>query len=216
MKGFAEADPSDDIDGVDTARKIAISANLAFDVCLREDQFRAAGIRRILPLDVSFFKDRGLVCRLAAIAGKSADGIYAVAEPMLFGRSSPMAAVSQNNNYVFLDGRATGRLGFYGQGAGGPATANAVVQDLLEICSGSDFMPEIKPFTLAEPPKRRYYIRARGNFPELGLLPGKHIISGEYTYILTPPVNAAEVHGLSDKVINGELFFASFAEDETV
>jgi homoserine dehydrogenase len=215
MKGFAEADPSDDIDGVDTARKIAISANLAFDVCLHEDQFPTAGIRRILPLDIKFFKDRGFVCRLAAVAGKSADGVFAVAEPMLFRRSSPMAAVSLNNNYVFLDGRATGRLGFFGQGAGGPATANAVVQDLLEISSGSDFMPKIRPFTLVQPPKRRYYIRAKGDFPGLGSLPGKRIEAGEYTYVLTEPVEAEAVHGLLKKASNGELFFASFAEDET-
>lgn len=215
MKGYAEADPSDDIDGIDTARKIAISANLAFNICISEENVLTAGIRGIRQNDIDLFKERGYVCRLAAIAEKNAEGVCAITEPVLFKPSSPMAAVSLNNNYVFLDGSATGRLGFYGQGAGGPATANAVVQDLLEITNGSGFLPEILPCKIVPPPKRRYYIRAKGDFPELRALPGKRVDAGEYTYILTPPVDASSIHRLIKKVSDGDLFFAGFEDDET-
>ncbi|OQB26039.1 MAG: Homoserine dehydrogenase [Firmicutes bacterium ADurb.Bin182] len=217
MKGFAEADPSDDIDGIDTARKIAISANLAFDICISEASLLTAGIRNLSPVDIGFFKSRGLVCRLIAVAGKEpGGGVYAVTEPMLFKRSSPMASVPLNYNYAFLDGVSSGRLGFFGQGAGGPATANAIVQDLIEIAEGSAFKPVIKPFKIAPPPKKRYYIRAKRDIPALWDLPGERIKAEENEIILTTPVNAADVHALKDSAASADIFFASFAEDDFV
>ncbi|MDO4536955.1 MAG: homoserine dehydrogenase [Coriobacteriales bacterium] len=133
--GYAERDPSADIDGIDVANKTIISACVAFDVdCVRD--LPVMGIRTITKADLDLFAAHGLTVKLFG-RGVSKDGRYAVAvEPVAMGVSSVEAAVPSNYNLVSLEGATVGTLKFYGQGAGSLPTGNAIVQDVIDAAQG--------------------------------------------------------------------------------
>lgn len=134
--GYAERDPSADIDGVDVANKTIISASVAFDVdCVRD--LPVTGIRELTKADLDLFAGRGRTVKLLG-RGVSRDGRYAVAvEPVAVAADSLEAAVPSNFNLVTLEGSTVGELRFYGQGAGSLPTGNAIVQDVLDCASGA-------------------------------------------------------------------------------
>ena len=134
--GYAEADPTADIDGYDIRRKLAISANVAFDVCLNEETIPTFGIRTITGADMAAFQRRGFTCKLLAKALRTEQGITAYVEPALVTADALEAAVGENNNLISYTGENMGRHGFYGQGAGRFPTAGNVVQDCLDIAAG--------------------------------------------------------------------------------
>ena len=133
--GYAERDPSADIDGIDVANKTIISACVAFDVdCVRD--LPVTGIRTLTKADLDFFAARGLTVKLFG-RGVSKEGRYAVAvEPVAIPVLSLEAAVPSNFNLVSLEGFTVGPLKFYGQGAGSLPTGNAVVQDVIDVARG--------------------------------------------------------------------------------
>lgn len=131
--GYAEADPSADIDGLDTQRKCIISANLAFDTIITEESVPVFGIRNITHDDVQYFIDNSMVCKLFANAGKNADGsIYAYVAPVLLSKTALEAGVDSNYNSITYVGKYVGRSTYMGQGAGKLPTGNSVVQDILD------------------------------------------------------------------------------------
>ncbi len=134
-KGYAERDPSADIDGIDVANKTVITASVSFGcVCTRS--LPVTGIRNLTKGDLEFFAERGRTVKLIG-RGTALDGAYAVAvEPVALASSSLEAHVPANNNLVTLVGDTVGELKFYGQGAGMMPTGNAVVQDILDCASG--------------------------------------------------------------------------------
>ena len=133
--GYAEADPSADIDGHDVANKTIISASMAFDVACTHD-LPVSGIRNVTKADMEFFRGRGRSIKLLG-RGVAADGRYAVAvEPVAVGTRSLEANVPDNFNLVTATGASIGELKFYGQGAGSLPTGNAIVQDILDCAAG--------------------------------------------------------------------------------
>lgn len=128
--GLAEADPSLDVDGTDAAQKLAILADLAFGLPLR--QVTVAGIRDV---DVRGATHGGSVIRLVADARRVAGGVDLNVGPRLLPRSHPLASVREENNAVVVRGRAVGELMLTGKGAGSMPTAAAVLSDVLE-CGG--------------------------------------------------------------------------------
>ena len=137
--GYAEANPSTDVEGKDTWHKLILSSNIAFGVSLNMDSVPAAGIQNILAEDIALFRARGLVCKLTGI-GKEKDGkISACVQPVLYPAASPEAAVPKNFNLITLIGSASDRMSFYGQGAGRYPTAYNVLQDCTDIQSGKGF-----------------------------------------------------------------------------
>ncbi len=136
--GYAEADPTADVDGLDIRRKLAISANVAFDCCITEEDIDTFGIRNIQDRDIALFKAHGYTCKLLADACEQKDGLTAVVEPCLLGSEWPEAAVPANYNWITMWGDAIGRESFFGQGAGRYPTAYNVVQDLVDIQSGAE------------------------------------------------------------------------------
>lgn len=136
--GYAERDPSADIDGIDVRNKTLIAACVAFDVdCARE--FPVTGIRTLTKADLDLLSRHGRTAKLLG-RGAQADGRYAVAvEPVALPKSSLEANVPANFNLVTLEGTTVGPLKFYGQGAGMLPTGNAIVQDVL------DYMQDIRP-----------------------------------------------------------------------
>ena len=130
--GYAEADPSADIDGYDICNKLRISASLAYDFHV-PDTFPVYGIRTITKQDVSYFKSLGYSIRLIAKTKRSANQYGCVVEPVLFDKNEIESNTKDNYNVITLHGETIGDLKFYGQGAGKLPTANAIVQDIIDI-----------------------------------------------------------------------------------
>jgi homoserine dehydrogenase len=129
--GYAESDPTDDLEGFDAAAKCAILASLAFDTRVVADDVYREGIARVTPADIGFADRLGYVVKLLAVA-ELEDGDVAVrVHPAMIPRAHPLAAVRDAFNAVFVDGPNIGELMFYGRGAGGAPTAVAVVGDLI-------------------------------------------------------------------------------------
>jgi len=132
--GYAEADPTADVDGHDAANKCAILASIAFNARVTGSDVFREGIRKVTTEDIEFARRLGYVIKLLAIAELGPDGrIAARVHPAMIPASHPLAAVRDANNAVFIEGPSVGELMFYGRGAGGDATATAVVGDLVSV-----------------------------------------------------------------------------------
>jgi homoserine dehydrogenase len=131
--GYAEADPSADVDGYDAAAKCAILASIAFGARIVADDVYREGISRVTPQDFVDAERLGYVIRLLAIAELDEDEIAVRVHPAMVPASHPLAAVRGASNAVFVQGPRIGQLMFYGAGAGGDPTATAVVGDLVTV-----------------------------------------------------------------------------------
>ncbi|MBI4950277.1 MAG: homoserine dehydrogenase [Deltaproteobacteria bacterium] len=132
-KGYAEADPSYDVDGIDTAHKLAILINLAYGTYIDVNDIYTSGISSISQHDIKFAKEFGYRIKLLAIA-KAGDGrIEARVHPTMVPASHPLATVDGVYNAIHLEGNAVGSVMLYGLGAGMMPTASAVVADLMDI-----------------------------------------------------------------------------------
>ncbi|NUP74949.1 MAG: homoserine dehydrogenase [Sinomonas sp.] len=135
--GYAEADPTADVEGHDAAAKAALLATLAFHTPVSLDDVRCQGITQVTAEDIAAAKDSGLVIKLLAIAelvrggGADAEGVSVRVHPTLLPREHPLAAVRGAFNAVFVEAENAGQLMFYGAGAGGRPTASAVMGDLV-------------------------------------------------------------------------------------
>jgi homoserine dehydrogenase len=138
--GYAEADPSFDIDGVDAAHKLSILASLAFGTRLDFDAVEVTGIRNVLAADIAEAAALGYKVRLLGHAEPLGEGLFQRVHPHLVPVSHPLAHVSGSLNAVVAEGNFVGRLLFQGRGAGDGPTASAVVADLIDIARG-EFVP---------------------------------------------------------------------------
>ena len=129
--GLAEADPSTDIDGIDSAHKLAILTALAFGVRPRFADIPTEGIRRIEAVDIAFARELGYTIKLLAIAKDHGKSIEARVHPTMIPNGHLLADVGGNFNAIFVRGTALGPTMYYGQGAGSAPTATAVVADLI-------------------------------------------------------------------------------------
>ncbi|TDC05304.1 homoserine dehydrogenase [Nonomuraea longispora] len=133
--GYAEADPTADIEGFDAAAKAAILAGLAYHSRVTAAEVHREGITEITATDVASAKDMGYVIKLLAICARSDDGrSFGVrVHPAMIPRSHPLAGVREAYNAVFVEAESAGQLMFYGKGAGGAPTASAVLGDLVAV-----------------------------------------------------------------------------------
>lgn len=132
--GFAEADPGADVEGVDAAAKCAILASIAFNARVTAPEVYREGITRVTTEDIEFARRLGYTVKLLAIAElDEEDRIAARVHPAMIPTAHPLAAVRDAFNAVFVEGESVGELMFYGRGAGGDATATAVVGDLVTV-----------------------------------------------------------------------------------
>ncbi|MCI7096568.1 MAG: homoserine dehydrogenase [Clostridiales bacterium] len=158
--GYAEADPSTDVDGIDTWHKLIVSANIAFGVSLDRNAIPAAGIRSISAADVEEFKKRDLVCKLVSTATSQDGRFSAYVQPTLYPQGQPEAAVPANYNLITLEGNVSGRQSFFGQGAGRYPTAYNVVQDCADFLTGHGFYgPGGPKVSIDNSEKMVYYVR---------------------------------------------------------
>lgn len=160
--GYAEADPSADIDGLDIMHKVLLSANVAFDVSLNKSEIPVLGIRHITDADVCAFKDHGLTCKILGTACRKDQKVAAFVQPTLVPADSLVASVPTNFNLISYETEYTGKMSYYGQGAGRYPTAANVVQDCLDIVAGvQDFYAKAVACVPVsnEIVNYRYYIR---------------------------------------------------------
>ncbi len=132
-KGYAEADPSFDIDGIDAAHKLSILIMLSYGQFIRFNKFYVEGIRNISNLDISYSDELGYVIKLLAIAKAKETGIEAGVYPALVRKGTQMADVSGAFNAIYMVGDALGPTMLYGMGAGMMPTGSAVVGDITQI-----------------------------------------------------------------------------------
>lgn len=132
--GFAEADPTADVEGLDAARKVAILASLAFHSVVTFDDVSVEGITAIRAKDIRYAREMGYVIKLIGIARNTGGAIEVSVSPMMIPKSHPLASVKDSFNAVFLHGDALGDAMFQGRGAGELPTASAVLGDLIAVC----------------------------------------------------------------------------------
>ncbi len=132
-KGFAEADPSFDVEGKDAAQKLSILAALAFGVEAPDQEIYTEGISQITDLDIGLVSSFGYVIKLLAIGRRTAHGVELRVHPALVSSRHPLAAVRDEFNAFFLTGDVTGEVMLYGRGAGPIPTAGAVLSDVARL-----------------------------------------------------------------------------------
>ena len=132
-KGYAEADPTSDVDGYDAVYKLAIMASLSFGTKVDHDAIYREGIRNITSLDIEYAKKFGYTIKLLAIAKEENNKLELRVHPTLVPASHPMANVNDVFNSIMLKGNAVGELMLYGRGAGDLPTGSAVVGDIISI-----------------------------------------------------------------------------------
>lgn len=168
-KGYAEPDPSADVNGIDAACKIAILASLAFHTYVPFEAVRVEGIASITQEDISFAGDLGYAIKSLAVARQRDGVIEAAVRPTFIPREHPLAAVQDVYNAVFVKGQAAGDLMFYGRGAGPAPTASAILADVVDIIrSRVAHAPAVAPISLASKPTQPHddaegkaYVRMR-------------------------------------------------------
>ncbi|KXG09641.1 Homoserine dehydrogenase [Anoxybacillus sp. P3H1B] len=131
--GYAEADPSADVEGLDAARKMAILARLGFSMNIDLEDVQVKGITDITEEDLDYSKRLGYTMKLIGIAHRDGDKAEVSVQPTLLPDSHPLASVSDEYNAVYVYGEAVGETMFYGPGAGSLPTATAVVSDLVAV-----------------------------------------------------------------------------------
>ncbi len=131
--GYAEADPTADVDGFDAAAKAAILAGLAFHTRVTAADVHREGITGVTPADIASARTLGHVVKLLAICERSDAGVSVRVHPAMIPRTHPLAGVRDAYNAVFVQAASAGRLMFYGAGAGGIPTASAVLGDIVAV-----------------------------------------------------------------------------------
>ena len=167
-RGFAEADPTADVDGLDAAAKIAILASIAFNSRVTMNQVFTEGIRRISPVDLAMAHEMGYAMKLLAHAYRSDEGIDVRVHPTMIPESHQLATVNGVFNAIYTVGDAAGENMFFGEGAGAGPAASAVMGDVLEVarhlqmgikpivgCTCTDELPILS----VEDLHTKYYIR---------------------------------------------------------
>jgi len=193
-KGFAEADPTLDINGGDTAHKLVILGGLAFNCTLGMDDIYIEGIEDVDSVDIRSALEMGYILKLLAIGEKGADGRISLrVHPAFVSEDNPLARVDGPFNAISVFGNAVGNTVFHGRGAGMMATASAVVADIIEIAlgnsqrvfetmamaTGTQQTVQIKPIDEVD---SRFYVRIMakdqaGVFAKYGQVLGTHDIS---------------------------------------
>ncbi|MCA1824298.1 MAG: homoserine dehydrogenase [Mycobacteriales bacterium] len=132
--GYAEADPTADVDGSDAAAKAAILASIAFHTRVTAADVHREGIDGVTAADVASAAAFGRAIKLLAICERDGDAVSVRVHPAMLPSTHPLASVREAFNAVFVEGPAVGQLMFYGPGAGGPPTATAVLGDIVAVC----------------------------------------------------------------------------------
>ncbi len=211
--GYAEADPTADVSGLDALRKIMLACAVAYDVLPTEGLLNE-GIENMTAADAAHMKSRGYTCRLLAQGGRNPDGsVYAFVEPVLFRAGAPECSVLENYNMAKYEGACAGSIVLMGQGAGRWPTASAVLRDLSCVLQGDRAMlqPGCKAGAADNSAlSRLYYVRLPEAFA--ARLPSESCEAEDgLARLVTKPLSPAAMHAAAKEIraAGGELFFAA-------
>lgn len=215
--GYAEADPTADVTGLDALRKIMLACAVAWGV-LPQEGLLNEGIDSLSAADVKDFMARGWVCRLVASGLRASDGrISAYVEPVLVRVGDAESAVLKNYNMARYEGKNSGPIAMIGQGAGRYPTASAVLRDLSGICEGESAMLPAGCFNGSadnSAEAHAYYVR----LPKAcgSSVPVSRILTeeGEVLRVLTEPVSVQSMHSAAAELrkAGNAVFFAAVRE----
>lgn len=207
--GYAEANPTADVDGWDTQHKLVLSCNIAFDTVLDPASVPAAGIRSITAEDIAQFRQRDLVCRLMMNGRRTENGVAAFVEPELIPVGQLAAGVPLNNNLITLTGVNVGVQSFYGQGAGRAPTAYNVVQDCIDVREGAKLYGSGMEKCSVDNSSvlRRYYVRMVE--PDAFLKEAAETQWGPG--VVTKPIPVQQIHAWKNQLAQ-DVFFAALPE----
>jgi len=229
--GYAEADPSADVDGLDAADKIAILASLGFGGRVKREDVYCEGIRGVSSVDIAYADRLGFVIKLLAIAagqqGEVSESLQLRVHPTLLPKAHPLANINGVYNGILVSGDPLGEVMFYGRGAGAGPTASAVVSDILNIVgilSSSDENPALDPLlscvhqhycqvTPIAELQTRFYARflcrdLPGVIGHLGLAFGNHNVSLESIVQIGFQADKAEIVVVTHQVREGNFRLA--------
>ena len=217
--GYAEADPTADIEGLDAGRKVAILASVAFNSRVVFNDVYTEGIAKITSKDIHYAKEMGRAIKLLGVARNTEDGIEAYVCPMLIPSTHPLATVNDSYNAVFVHGDAVEDAMFFGRGAGELPTASAVVGDVFDVvrnilagCSGRIGCTCYKqiPVKKMEDTHNRYFLRLKvedrcGVLAEMTAIFAKYQVSvAQIIQKDTKVEGCAEVVVITEKVREGD------------
>ena len=210
--GYAEADPTADVSGLDALRKIMLACAVAYGK-LPVDGLLNEGIESISADDVRHFTSRGYTCRLLASGGPAGDGVYAHVEPVLLREGAAECSVLENYNMARYEGKCSGPIVLMGQGAGRYPTASAVLRDLSGILIGRrEMLPENCWAVKADNSqvKHLYYVKTSEDM--LDLIPSDLVDADNgVARIITKEISVEKMHGLAKDIREkgGTIFFAA-------
>lgn len=218
--GFAEADPTSDIEGLDAARKMTLLANLAFKMEVNLDDVEVKGITSITQDDIAFAHSLGYTIKLIGIASMHDQKVEVMVEPTLLPKDHPLANVKNEFNAVYVYGDAVGETMFYGPGAGSLPTATAVVSDLMEVIrnirlgiSGNAYQePQFKrQIKVPEEKYSKHFIRLEvedqaGAFQEItNIFTDHHVSFQKILQLPTETDQRAEIVMITHKISKAQL-----------
>ena len=211
--GYAEADPTADVSGLDALRKIMLACAVAYDKLPTEGLLNE-GIESITAKDVVHLKSRGYTCRLLAKGGLNADGsVYAFVEPVLFRDGAPECSVLENYNMAKYEGACAGPIVLMGQGAGRFPTASAVLRDLSCVLLGHRAMLQESCRAVTADNaglSQLYYVRLPEAFA--ARLPAETVeVEDGIARIITKPLSVLRMHQAAQEIreAGGDVFFAA-------
>jgi len=220
--GFAEADPTADVEGYDVSRKLSILSSMAYESIIRDEDVYKRGITDIRAADIEMIGSMGYVVKYLGHSILQEKNVYTTVEPVLFKEASIMSNVNSEFNIISITGDIIGELQFYGKGAGKDATANAVVGDVLYILNivGEQNLP--KPLRLnrqlnkmgTEVFKGKYYLRANLDDKEMldQVLTAVETVAARKTVI----VNANQVYVVTSAIAANDFNIMAEKLKETV
>lgn len=213
-KGYAEKDPTADIEGLDTCRKIAILSSLAYGKAIDSSKVETEGITNITAADVAYAEKAGYSIKLIGYSSREGKNVYAAVFPAFVSKQNPLSSINDVFNGIVVKGDDLGDVMFYGRGAGKLPTANAVVSDIIDavkhkhthiIIQWNEYDEERQ--SSGENHKFSYYVRLRGEIPadirgcEKFTLDSAEF-EGEFA-IITPEMTGAELDGLLSDTFGG-------------
>lgn len=207
--GYAEADPTADVEGLDAGRKVATLASIAFHSRVVFDDVYTEGITKISAKDVAYAKEFGSVIKLLGVAHNKEDGIEVAVYPMMLPKNHPLASVRDSFNAVFVHGDALDDAMFYGRGAGELPTASAVMGDVIDIirdiqfsCTGRISCTCYKntPVKSSDDVKNKFFVRMQvTNKP--GVLARIASMFGEHKVSISKVIQKVITDGVAELVI---------------
>lgn len=203
--GYAEADPTADLSGLDTLRKIMLISMVAYD-SLPTEGYNIEGIQNVTALDFEMAKELGCTIRLVGKAGLDNEGkLFAYVEPVLCEKSSALAGVKTNTNLAFYTAKNSGYMTFGGQGAGRYPTASAVLRDVFSVSCGQKQMlrancKRATVFNGSEECEHQYIVRADKAVD--AFLPIEKVLGkkGEFFYVLTKKISVKQMHEVASSL----------------